>query len=221
MTNQEIFDVFTSAGMTAEGACAVIANYAAESTSNLIPNQVEFGRSKLTNEQYTAAVDNGLLDFRDGVGFGLAQWTLGSRKAKLLQFAKACGTSVGDGNMQLQFTLKELREDFHTIWADLCKSHDLYQLTKVVLDVYENPAVHNIGTRYAYAQQIYAEMSAPKPKPIPKDPIEATFPPNTSVKMIQFAMYENGYWPIEKINGYKSKEFFAKLREFTNDMEAC
>lgn len=53
-----------------------------------------------------------------------------------------------------------------------------------------------------------------------KDPIAATFPPDPSVKQIQYVMWDNGYWDIDKINGYKSKEFFAALREFTNDMES-
>ena len=54
-----------------------------------------------------------------------------------------------------------------------------------------------------------------------KDPIQATFRPDPSVKQIQYVMWDNGYWPIDKINGYKSAEFFRKLREFTTDMESC
>ena len=222
MNAKEIFDMFTAAGMTAEGACAMLGNFAAESTSDLVPNIVERGRTKLSDEQYTAAVDNGLLDFRDGIGYGLAQWTYGPRKVNLLSFARANGVSVGDGYMQVRFAIKELQSDFHTIWADLCSSRDMLLLTKLVCEQFENPAIKNTGTRYEYAKQFLQEIKNAEAKPVqPKDPIEATFPPNTSVKMIQFAMYENGYWDIDKITGYKSKEFFAKLREFTNDMEGC
>ena len=46
------------------------------------------------------------------------------------------------------------------------------------------------------------------------------FPPDPSVATIQMVMKYNGYWD-EPITGYKSPDFFAKLREFTDDMEAC
>ena len=221
MTNAEIFDFFTSQGMTPEGACAMMGNYMAE--SSMKPNIAQRGMTKLSDEQYTAAADNGLLDFpRDQVGFGYAQWTHPKRKERLLAFAKSNGRSVGDALTQLRFTIKELKEDFHTIWSDLCTSHDLFQLTQVICNVYENPSVKNVGTRYEFAQNFYNEMTGAK-KPVPvKDPISATFPPNPSVKMIQYAMWENGYLDdISEINGYKSKKFFAKLREFTDDMEGC
>ena len=52
-----------------------------------------------------------------------------------------------------------------------------------------------------------------------KDPITATFPPDPSIIILQLVMQYNGYWD-DKITGYKSKQFFAKLREFTNDMES-
>lgn len=220
MTNANIYDFFVSQGMTREGACAMMGNYMAE--SSMKANIAQRGMTKLSDEQYTAAADNGLLDFsRDQVGFGYAQWTFPKRKERLLAFAKAEGTSVGDPLTQLRFTIKELKEDFRTIWSDLCTSHDLFQLTQVICNVYENPAVKNVGTRYEYAQGFFDQLASNRPTVPVKDPVSATFPPNPSVKMIQYVMWENGYWDIEKINGYKSKEFFAKLREFTDDMEAC
>lgn len=216
MTNQEIFDVLTSAGMTAEGACAVMGNFMAE--SSMIPNIAQRGMTKLTDAQYTAAADNGLIDFaHDQVGYGYAQWTYHTRKANLLEYAKHSGVSVGDPEMQVRFCIKELQADFHTIWADLCQSHDLFQLTQIVCNVYENPAVKNVGTRHEFAQGFLREITAPRPKP--KDPVQATFPPNPSVWGIQLIMKENGV-DIE-VNGHKSKEFFAKLREFVDDMEGC
>ena len=218
MKAKTIYDLFRVAGMTHEGALAMLGNFAAESTLELIPNIVQIGMTKLTNDQYTAAVDNGLLDFIDSIGYGLAQWTYKTRKAKLLAFAKSKGTSIGDGEMQVEFAIKELKEDYHTIWADLCQSHDLFQLTQLVCNQYENPAVKNVGTRYAYAQHIEGKLREKVPV---TTPVSQTFPPNASVKQIQYVMWDNGYWEIENINGYKSKEFFDKLREFVDDMEAC
>lgn len=51
-----------------------------------------------------------------------------------------------------------------------------------------------------------------------KDPVAATFPPDPSIMVLQAVLQYNGYW--DKITGYKSKEFFSALREFTDDMEA-
>ena len=52
-----------------------------------------------------------------------------------------------------------------------------------------------------------------------KDPVGKTFPPNPSIKQIQYVMWDNDYWPIEEITGYTSAKFFNKLREFVDDME--
>lgn len=45
------------------------------------------------------------------------------------------------------------------------------------------------------------------------------FPPDLSVLTIQAVMVGNGY--NTPMDGQKSPEFFAKLREFVDDMEAC
>lgn len=54
-------------------------------------------------------------------------------------------------------------------------------------------------------------------KPAAQQPI--TFPIDGSVATIQYVMQQNGYWG--DVTGHKSKEFFRKLREFTDDMERC
>ncbi len=217
MTNREIFDVFTGAGMTAEGACAVMGNFMAE--SSMVPNIAQRGMTKLTDAQYTAAADNGLIDFaHDQVGYGLAQWTYHTRKANLLAYARAQGVSVGDPAMQCRFCLKELQADYHTIWHDLCQSHDLFQLTQLVCTQYERPAVNNVGTRYEYAQEFLKEMTE-KPTIKPKDPIQATFPPDPKIWGIQNIMRADGYYG--EPDGHKSQEFFRKLREYVDDMEGC
>lgn len=201
--------------MTPEGALAMIGNFGAEAGPNLDPRAVEIGRSKLSNEQYVAAVDNGLYEFVDGIGFGLAQWTDSKRKRKLLAYAKANGSSIADGEMQCRFAVKELKEDFHTVWIDLCSSHDLFQLTQLVCNHYEIPANKNVGTRYEYAQRYQAEIKNKKPAPTDAP----FFKPDITVMAIQALMCGNGY--DIPITGYKTKEFFAKLREFVDDMEGC
>lgn len=46
------------------------------------------------------------------------------------------------------------------------------------------------------------------------------FPPDPSVSILQMVMRYNGYWD-EAPDGYKSPAFFERLRQFTDDMEAC
>ena len=83
MTNKEIYNQFRDAGLTAEGACAVLGNMAAE--SGMKPNIAQRGMTTLSDEAYTASADNAIIDFvHDGVGYGLCQWTHPDRKRKLL-----------------------------------------------------------------------------------------------------------------------------------------
>ena len=214
MTNREIYDFFIGAGFTPEGACAMMGNFMAE--SSMRANNVQDNMTKLSDEQYTAAVDNGLLDFIDDIGYGYAQWTLSSRKRKFLSFAKASGTSVGDPMTQLRFCLKELNEDFPSIAKALTTSHDMFQLTQLVCNVYENPAVKNVGTRYEYAQGFYNELVKGETVVVPP-----TFQkPDVTVAAFQGLMVGNNYWPYD-VDGVKSPTFFSKLREFVDDMEKC
>ena len=220
MNAKEIYDILRAGGMTRAGALGTIANMMEEATIRLIPNIVQFGTTTMSNEEYTAAVDEGRINFADGKGYGLCQWTEESRKRKLLSYARDMGVSVGDGAMQSYFVIKEMREDFPAVFKTVCSSNNIDECTDFVLTRYEMPAVNNYAERrnnaYRAANEIPEEYTPPR-----KDPVSATFPQNPSVKMIQYVMWDNGYWDMEKINGYKSKEFFAKLREFTDDMEKC
>ena len=155
MNPNEIYSILRSAGMTHEGALGLMGNMMAE--SNLVPNIAQRGMTKLTDAQYTAAVDNGLLDFADSVGYGLCQWTANSRKRKLLQFAKANGTSVGDGDMQTRFACLEMQADYQHVWKTLCASDSIDACSDIVCIEYERPAVNNLEARRAFAHQLEAE----------------------------------------------------------------
>lgn len=222
MDARYIYDYFIASGMTRAGALGTIGNLMAESTPELKPNIAQRGMTKLSDEQYTAAADNGLIDFvHDQVGYGLPQFTYHTRKAALLSFAKASGTSVGDGDMQLRFIVKEMQEDYPNVWKVLTTSNDIGQCSNKVCDEYERPAVLNHSVRYGYAREVDRQIPANAYQENSKDPVKATFPPNPSVKQIQYVMWDNGYWEIAGITGYKSAAFFKKLREFVDDMEKC
>lgn len=139
MDNGSIYNFLISAGMTPAGACGLMGNFRAESVMRA--NNAQDGLTQLTDEAYTAAADAGAIDFvHDAVGYGLAQWTYWSRKQALLNFAKARGVSVGDTKMQLDFCIKELREDYREVWGILTSTTDVQTASDAVMLKYERPA---------------------------------------------------------------------------------
>lgn len=172
MSNQTIFDALVGAGMTVEGACGMLGNMTSESTMR--PNIAQRGMTTMSDTEYTFAADNGSIDFaNDSVGYGLCQWTYHTRKAALLAFAKSRGVSVGDGDMQTLFCIKELQTDYPELWAMLCSSHDLLQCTQRICTEFERPAVNNVDVRYGFAKQAFDYFSA-QPRPAEKPPDVAT-----------------------------------------------
>ena len=161
MSNQSIYNMLRTAGMTKEGACAMLGNMAAEAGMRSGNAQDVYG---VVDEDYTAATDAGANSFvTDSIGYGLCQWTLASRKQKLLNYARMQGVSIADESMQVNFCIKELRDDFPDIWQTLTTSHDLLQCTQLVLKVYENPEIKNLGTRMDYAKQAEAYFDSNLP----------------------------------------------------------
>lgn len=221
MDARYIYDYFIASGMTRAGALGTIGNLMAESTPELKPNIAQRGMTKLSDEQYTAAADNGLIDFaHDQVGYGLAQFTYHTRKTALLSFAKAYGSSVGDGDMQLHFIVKEMQSDYPNVWKTLCSSEDIDQCVDLVCTQYERPAVNNLTVRMGYAREVARTIPENAFKENTTDPVFKTFPPNATVLAFQMWMQYNGYWD-GPITGYKNAYFFKKLREFVDDMEKC
>lgn len=159
MSTLSILTALVNGGMTPIGACAMGGNMMAE--SGMKANIVQRGMTKLSDEEYTRAVDNGTYRFaQDGVGYGLCQWTYKTRKADLLDFAKSKGKSVGDEGTQVEFCLHELQNDYPETWRFLLKEKDLRCCTSWICEEYEKPAVNNIDARYKYAQQMYNDYGA-------------------------------------------------------------
>lgn len=227
MSKKTLHDYFRSVGMTEEGIAGLWGSIYAESTGK--SNIAQRGMTQMTDQQYTVAADNGVIDFvRDSVGYGLCQWTSSDRKAALLAFAKNKGVSVGDEMTQAQFIVREMQRDYPTLFLLLCTSHDINECADRVCDKYERPAINNYTARRKYAHEFYNEFvgsnalteahKAQEPEPLAPDACPI-FPPDPSVMTIQLVMQYNGYWG--KPDGYKSPEFFSALRTFTDDMEKC
>ena len=159
MSEQTIYEQLRRAGMSAAGACGMLGNMRAE--SRMLSNNVQdaYGRN---DEQYTAMVDSGGLDagyafVYDSIGYGLCQWTLASRKQKLLSFAKQRGVSIGDEDMQVQFCLWELQNEpeYAKLWPYLCTTNGVYDAAARICKEFERPAVNNIAERAGYANEYF------------------------------------------------------------------
>lgn len=186
MSAQTIYFKLLEAGMSPEGACAMLGNMQAESA--LRSNNVQDGYG-YTDEGYTAKVDAGQLNFIDSIGYGLCQWTYGPRKLKLLQFARSRGVSVGDEAMQVDFCVQELRSGYPKLWLYLCDCKGVEEAADRICAEYARPAVNNFQPRRDAANGFYMsfggmEVDANAPdatggaSPSPTEP-EAYWPPRT------------------------------------------
>lgn len=165
MTIIDIFERCLSLGMTEAGAAGCVANILAESAGR--PTNVE-DRSNISDEIYTANVNNGqYTDFvNDRYGYGLCQWTLPSRKQALLAYAKSCGMSIGDADMQFAFMKKEMMDEYPKVWNTLTSTDDPYVAGHVMCMQYERPANTEASARIRgnRSKEIYDQCKGTKPK---------------------------------------------------------
>lgn len=163
---------YRAAGMTLEGACALMGNQYAES-AGFLANRVEFlliRRYKedgkiYTDESYTASVDGGSISRKEFLnprgkqyGYGLCQWTSPNRKAAMYDLARQRGVSIADEQLQIDYTLQELNTAYKSVMQVLKTAQTVKYASDYVLVHFESPAdcgtaVKN--TRADYGQQYY------------------------------------------------------------------
>lgn len=144
------------------GVAGLMGNLYAESALKPTNLQNSYEKSLgMTDESYTAAVDNGSYTnfVRDSAGYGLAQWTYHTRKAALLAYVKAAGASIGDVDAQLGFLWKELSESYSASVLSVLKSaKTIKEASDVVLTKFECPANQGSSVkakRAEYGQTYY------------------------------------------------------------------
>ena len=166
MSNEQIIWNFLIKEFSAAGAAGLMGNLFAE--SGLKPNNMQDTfqlRLAFTDETYTKAVDEGQYKnfVRDSVGYGIAQWTYYSRKQNLLNYAKEKKVSVGNLWMQLEFLVKELKEQYNSLYLFLCTTSSVQEASNKVLLEFEQPQYtgENIKKlRYQYSLNYYNKYSA-------------------------------------------------------------
>ena len=110
---QTIWNFLKEKGFTDFATAGIMGNLQAESA--LKSNNLENTKNesiKMTDEEYTKAVDNGTYKnfLTDGAGYGIAQWTTEGRKRKLLTICKNNNKSISDLMCQLELLYAEIKE---------------------------------------------------------------------------------------------------------------
>lgn len=124
------------------GVAALMGNLYAE--SGLQPNNLQNAYEEslgYTDASYTQAVDSGsYTNFTsDSAGYGLAQWTVESRKTPLLAFANVRRCSIADLDMQLAFLCDELETKFPNVLFVLKNATSIREASNYVLFNFEAP----------------------------------------------------------------------------------
>lgn len=147
---QTLFSIFISAGMTPEGACALLGNIRPESCyrANNVEDRMH-NELRWTDEEYTDRVMDGRYSveqfIEDKYGYGFPQWTHAYRKRKFYNYMKSNGVRIDNPIYQGNFMVVELKEDYPKIWNILTTTHDIDYATVQVMIFYEGPA--NQGTQ--------------------------------------------------------------------------
>jgi hypothetical protein len=131
---KDAFIYFTGQlGLTDYQAAGIIGNLMQESGGGLDPKAQQDG----SNDPYP----------KDGVGFGIAQWTYSSRQVPLIELAKKLGKPPTDLGVQLQYVGQELHTTYKSALHALLISTNVRDATIAIAKYYEGCAdCAGIGT---------------------------------------------------------------------------
>lgn len=177
MGKATLYAYFKEQGMNDFGVSGLMANIQAES-SFVSCNLQSNGNTKLkmTDAEYTKAVDNGEYSretfCKDGYGYGLVQWTYHTRKAALYDFMKKAKVSIGDEQKQAEYIVKEIK-GYKSVWKILCNAKSVREASDAVMLQYERPANQSESARAkraGYGETIYNEFCTTAKK----EPVKVT-----------------------------------------------
>ena len=201
---QAIWDRLYAAIQNPYGVAGVMGNFYAESALKSTNLQNSYEKSLgMTDDQYTAAVDNGSYTnfVHDSAGYGLFQATYWSIKESLLNYAKSKGVSIGDRDMQVDWFLQAMKNEYTAIWKVLTTATTVREASDAVLLKFERPADQSETVqvkRAGYGQTYYDKYAATTQTPV-SQPTIAVNPETsqdsgcTAAKVIAVAVGEIGY----------------------------
>lgn len=166
MSVQSIYSKLMKEFNNSYGVCGLMGNLQAESglSSTNMQNSYE-KKLGMTDDLYTTSVDNGdYTNFvKDGVGYGLAQWTYYTRKQKLLDYVRSLNKSIGDEDTQVDFLIKELKESYKTVYNAIKSATSVKGASDIVLTRFEQPKDQSDSvktTRAGYGQALYDQFNS-------------------------------------------------------------
>lgn len=222
-------------GLSEDAVWAVMGNLNCESNLEPCRLQGDFQTGFPASRSYAEAVDSGIKSREtfatDAKGWGLAQWTYPSRKRALWDYAKARGRSIADLELQIAFLLKELQEDFTSLYRFLQQTTNMYEAIDRFCREFENPAVKNVNARYNAAKWLRDNAgnipADPEPEPVTDDDgivVPETWPPRTidshcegfpEIKLMQALMLCQGYNVL--VDGIWTDSLTRKLKAYQTD----
>lgn len=174
--DEGIWERLYAAIQNAYGVAGAMGNFKAESNcraNNLQNTYVK--KLGMTDEQYTAAVDNGsYTNFaHDSAGYGLYQATYWSIKESLLNYAKARGKSIGDRDMQVDQFIDMMKNSYPDIWKVLTAAKTVREASDAVLLKFERPADQSEAVqvkRAMYGEEFYQKFAGVSQPVVPAEP---------------------------------------------------
>ena len=164
---------YISQGMTPEGAAGLMGNQYYES-DGFVASRVEYlclqrlreNGKNYTQESYTKAIDSGEISRAEFLnplpnkqyGYGLSQLTTPvPRKSELYDRTVAKGKSIADEDIQLEYTVYELKKRYPSVWKVLTTTNSLKTASDTVLRDFEVPGYwqSQSATRLSFAQDYY------------------------------------------------------------------
>lgn len=159
MSKETIWKKLCATGLPKAGVAALMGNMEAESNCESVRVQGDFGEFRTMSNSYADQVDRGMISRAqfcgDAKGWGLCQWTYGTRKGRLYDMARAAGKSIGDEDVQLALLCEELCGEYSQVLDALrtCVSpQDIRAASDMVVTRFERPADQSEGAKAARAQ---------------------------------------------------------------------
>lgn len=164
MTNAEIiWKYFENKKFNPYAIAGIMGNMKAE--SNLLPNNLQSAYEKslrMTDEQYTKAVDNGTYTnfIHDSAGYGLVQWTYWSLKEDLYNLCKERNKSISDIQCQLDCLYQQLINN--KLLGSLNSTTSVRAASDIFLTKFERPKDQSEKVQIAranYGQEFYNQFA--------------------------------------------------------------
>lgn len=152
----KVHNYLISAGFSEAGAAAIMGNLRQE--SGYLANNVQNGMG-YSDEDYVADIKSGKISreefMNDGRGFGIAQWTYPTRKAKLYDTLGKDNIDSLEG--QLDFMCDEMGEDLRN---SMKSASDVNSATTKFHNKYERSADTSMSGRQNFAREVYNTYNA-------------------------------------------------------------